>query len=89
MHDIEKLRLEVDQIHHQLFELFRRRLILTRKIWEIKKHKGLPLVDLAREEKIIHQFDSMVVDKEEQKAVQSIFGVILKETKSYLEVKLK
>ncbi len=85
MQDIDQLRSEIDQIHAQLGTLFKRRLMLTQKIWTIKKAQGLVLIDLKREEKIIHQFDESASDAWEQKALQGFFKSILRESKTYLE----
>ena len=87
MQEIEKLRAEIDQIHEELTALFRRRLALTKKIWEIKKAKSLPLFDPKREEEIFHQFDHMISESDEKKAVHSFYKFILRETKVYLEAK--
>lgn len=89
MNEIEKIRLEIDQIHIQLVDLFRRRLVLSRKIWELKKRDNLPFIDTKRESKIVHQFDSVIVDTDEQKSVQNLFACILKESKDFLEAKFK
>jgi chorismate mutase / prephenate dehydratase len=89
MQEIDKLRSEIDQIHVELARLFKQRLALTKKIWEIKKAKKLPFFDKQREDAIIHQFDSSTSDNDEQIAMQSFFKCILTETRKYLEAKLK
>jgi chorismate mutase len=89
MQEIEKLRHDVDQIHNELTRLFRQRLEITEQIWKIKQTRSLPFFDLKREEEIIHRFDDSISSIEEKKAVQNFLRSILKETKNYLEVKLK
>lgn len=89
MHDIEKLRLEIDQIHWELADLFRRRLALTTRVWEIKKAQGLSFVDQKREDEIIHRFDGATTDPQEKTAIQNFFKSILRESKMYLEAKIK
>ncbi len=89
MQEIEKIRDEVDQIHIELARLFRQRLALTQKIWEIKKAEGLPLIDQKREDIIIHRFDQSIPHADEQVVVQNFFKSVLAETRKYLEVKLK
>lgn len=89
MQEIEKLRAELDQIHIEMTTLFRKRLAVTQKIWEIKKARELPFFDPKREDEIIHRFDSSISSSEERLAVQNFLKSILAETKKFLEVKLK
>lgn len=89
MAEFESLRQEIDQIHVEFAHLFRRRLQLTKKIWEIKKENGIALFDSKREQEIIHRFDQVVSDPQEQSAVQNLFRLLLSETKKYLEAKVK
>lgn len=89
MQEIEKLRVELDQIQTEMVVLLRRRFSLAQKIWQIKKEKSLNFTDLNREHTIIHQFDQSISDLAEQQAVQNIFKSVLSETKKYLETKLK
>lgn len=89
MQEIEKLRAEIDQIQSELVSLFRRRLALTKKIWEIKKRKQMSFVDPAREEKIIHSFDESTSSEDEKRAIQNFLKNILSETKTYLGTYLK
>ena len=89
MQEIDKLRSEIDSIHRELATLFRCRLQLTIKIWEIKKSGNLPLIDPKRENEIIHQFDDFISDGPEKAAVQSFFKNLLGDTRVYLKEKLK
>jgi len=89
MHEIDKIRSEIDDIHGELAQLFQRRLVLTKKIWEIKKAKQLEFFDQKRENGIVHRFDNVIADADERRAIQNFFKSILSESKKYLEVKLK
>jgi chorismate mutase/prephenate dehydratase len=89
MQDIENVRSEIDQIHNELARLFKRRLQLTRKIWEIKKSNEMPMIDRKREDDIIHRFDEVSNDAEEKIALQNFFKNILTESRKYLEIKTK
>ena len=82
---IRILRSEIDVIHAEMIGLFRRRLNLVKKIWVIKKNINSPMLDSAREETIIHQFDSSVTDTKEKTSVQNFLKFILDESKSYME----
>ncbi len=89
MQEIDKLRSEIDGIHLELANLFRRRMQLTLKIWEIKKTDCLPFIDSKRENEIVHQFDNLISDFPEKIAVQNFFKNILGTTQVYLKEKLK
>lgn len=89
MQDIEKLREEIDQIHGELVRLYRRRLTIAEKIWEIKKQNQMSFIDLSREQKIIQSFDDSIIEEKEKLAVRNFLKNILNETKNYLEAYLK
>tara|TARA_B110001454_G_C12723220_1_gene435942 strand:- start:26409 stop:26678 length:270 start_codon:yes stop_codon:yes gene_type:complete len=89
MQEIDKIRSEIDQIHKELASLFQRRLVLAKKIWELKKSNQLSFVDPKREELIVHSFDDKIADADERAAVQSFFKSLLLESRKYLEAKLK
>jgi len=88
MQEIEKLRSEIDQIHKEMVDLFRKRLDLTLKIGEIKKMSRLPLLDQKREDVIIHQFDDLIDNHDERTVVQSFLKSLLSESKKFLEAKI-
>jgi chorismate mutase len=85
MQEIEKLRSEIDEIHAQLASLFRKRLLLAQRIWEIKKSQKISFIDSSREYSIVHRFDEKIHDPAEKLAVQNFFKCILDENKKILE----
>lgn len=89
MHDIDKLRSEIDSIHIEMARLFKRRLEITQKIWEIKKTNALPFHDQKREDLLIHQFDQSTADQLEQVALQNFIKCLLAENKKFLEARVK
>lgn len=89
MQEIEKLRSEIDQIHVEMARLFLRRLVVTEKIWQIKKAHQLPLIDQQREQSIIHKFDTSSLGMNEQLALQNFFKNLISENKKFLEAKIK
>lgn len=84
MQEIEKLRSEIDQIHAEMASLFRRRLALAKRIWEIKKNNQMSFLDTKREIEIIHRFDGASEQPAERVALQNFFRFILSETKQYI-----
>lgn len=85
MQEIEKIRSEIDQIHRELVRLFRQRLLLSQKIWEIKRSNNLPLIDSDRESLIIHSFDESISQIEEKQAVQGFLKSLLSESRKFLQ----
>ena len=89
MQEIDKIRSEIDQIHGELASLFRCRLVLARKIWDLKKSNQMSFVDSKREETIVHRFDEKIADADERAAMQIFFKSLLLGSRKYLEAKLK
>lgn len=89
MQKIDMLRAEIDEIHLELAQLYRRRLRIANQIWQIKKSQNLPFIDQQREQVIIHRFDETLLESAERQAVQSFFKAILSGTKFYLEANNK
>ena len=85
---MKKLRSEINKIHKQIFKLLIKRVLVTQKIWEIKKQKNIKLTDLKREQEIIHMFDhhkKIKNNSELKKMVQKIQKTILTENIKYLK----
>lgn len=89
MQDIELLRSEIDRIHRDMGLLFQQRLSVIQKIWKLKKVNQIALVDVNREQDIIHCFDAIAKDENEKLALQNFFKIILEESKSYAGKQLK
>ncbi len=51
--ELAELRREIDIVDNQILELVEDRLELAGEVAELKKKKGMPLRDLAREEEVI------------------------------------
>lgn len=52
--EMNQLRHEIDDLHHQLFSLIEKRILMTEKIWRLKRTLDLPLNDDERELQLIH-----------------------------------
>lgn len=64
MEEIKLLREQIDLINEKLVELFERRMELSIKIGEIKKEKGLKVLDSNREREIIERSIILLRNKE-------------------------
>lgn len=64
MNEIQILREQIDIIDDKLVELFEKRILLTKKIGDIKKQNGIEMVDTKREEEIINRGISILKNKD-------------------------
>lgn len=81
---IQNLRAEIDLIHVEMVRLLRQRLQLVQKIWALKKNMKSPMVDEAREELLIHQFDAEINNIHEKTSVQNFLKFVVAESKSFM-----
>jgi len=51
--ELMNLRRQINQLDNQLLQLLEARFEISKEIGEVKKRKGLPIEDLAREKEII------------------------------------
>ena len=56
MSDLEKLRLEINEITSQMVELFEKRLDVSKDVAAYKKANGLPIFQPEREKQIIEMY---------------------------------
>ncbi len=83
MSSIEELRNEIDRIDEELLTLLSRRVELARRIGELKRRQGLPIIDLEREERVIAKSmdlaKSLGLDPELMNlAIRAIIGICRK-----------
>ncbi len=82
--DIENWRTRIDELESVIVELLNKRAEYATEIGKIKKAKGLPILDAAREREIL-----LRVGKKSEalrgplsaEAMQHIFSVIMQETR--------
>ncbi len=63
MNQLSQLRLEIENLHQELFQFILKRKDVVEKIWTLKKKSGLDMIDQTREENLIGQFDQSQVFK--------------------------
>ena len=56
MSDLEKLRVEINEITSQMVELFEKRLDVSKEVAAYKKANGLPIFQPEREKQIIETY---------------------------------
>lgn len=57
MKSIQKLRLEIENLHQDLLHFILKRKDLVDQIWQLKKAHQMDLTDANREQALIEQFD--------------------------------
>ena len=57
--ELSQLRKEIDSVDEELAKLFARRMELTAKVAECKKESGAATLDLAREEAVLANAESI------------------------------
>lgn len=77
MESLNELRTQIDDIDAQLTALFERRMAVTQKVGELKKAKGLPVLDRSREETVIAGKESLLKNKYLKTEIKDFFGSIL------------
>ena len=55
MNELDKLRLDIDEIDKELAILFNKRMMIVEKIKQYKKENNIAILDKAREEYLIKQ----------------------------------
>ncbi len=58
MDEIDELRMEIDEIDEDILKLIEERLIVAKKIGQIKRSQGLEIYDPKREEEILDRISS-------------------------------
>tara|TARA_B100000700_G_C14978896_1_gene825323 strand:- start:1062 stop:1319 length:258 start_codon:yes stop_codon:yes gene_type:complete len=78
--EIETIRKKIDTIDREVFQLLIDRLNAVTDIGEIKKQKGLPILDQNREQAIYDKIDSSFSEKEAT-FLKNIYQSIITESK--------
>ncbi len=78
---IEELREEIDWLDSELLRMFNRRADFALKIGEIKKAKGLPVYDPAREKKIFQRMKAENPGPLDDEAIVRLFERVIDESR--------
>lgn len=85
---MKELRSEIDLIHDQIYELLERRIHITTQIWKEKINQQSSLLDLDREQQLIHRHDNrdlMMTHPELKIEYQKIIKNLIEMNKRHLE----
>jgi chorismate mutase len=59
--NLDKLRIEIDNIDAEIVKLIGERFILTRQVGEFKKNNEKPSIDIGREEDVLNKWNDLAV----------------------------
>lgn len=77
MADLEDYRTEIDAVDAQLVELFRRRMDITRQVGTYKQARGIPVLDAARERRVVAAKTALVEDPALKADVAELYASIM------------
>ena len=80
--DLAACRAKIDRIDGQLLRLFEERMETAAEVAAIKKEKGLPVFDAAREQEILQEVCSRLPD-ELQEYGKTLFATLMDISKDY------
>ncbi len=78
---IDELREEIDRLDNELLRIFNQRADFALKIGEIKKSKGLPVYDPAREKKIFQRMKADNPGPLDDEAIVRLFERVIDESR--------
>lgn len=81
MKDLQKLRVEIDEIDRELVKLLEKRMNISLKIGEYKKEKKIDIRDMGREEQIIESRLNYLNNKNLNKYLIKLLKFIMKISK--------
>lgn len=79
--EIEDWRRRIDSLEDQLVALLNERAGYAAEIGKLKRAKGLPVLDAAREQEILQRVGAKTMGPLSAQAVQNIFTVIMAEAR--------
>ena len=85
--ELAELREQLNGIDRQLVELLDRRFNISRQVGQVKKEKGLPVLDQSREQAILDRNREWLKDSGNADQVERIFVEIFSESRGLQEEK--
>ena len=79
--DLDALRKQIDEVDKELCALLSRRFDVVRAIGEVKKEKGLPVLNEAREKAVLEKVRARAEKADEADAFAAVYQTIMTEAK--------
>jgi len=77
MTELDQLRQEIDRLDADIVKLLSERFEVVRRIGDVKKREGLPVLNAAREQIVLEKVAGMVKNEEEKLALQRVYKEIM------------
>ncbi|SMB91555.1 chorismate mutase [Peptoniphilus asaccharolyticus DSM 20463] len=77
MNDLEKMRIEIDEVDRKIVELFEERIDIAKRIGAWKKENGIEIFDSNREEKVIEKAICYLKDKSQKSEIADLFHKLM------------
>jgi chorismate mutase/prephenate dehydratase len=89
LEELEILRKEIDKIDEQLVELFEKRMELAIKIGDIKKQKGMQILDSQREKAVIKNAIAHLKNKDLSDELEAFLRNLMDSSKKIQQYRIK
>lgn len=77
MRELEDVRAELDGVDRELVRLFEKRMALCREVARYKLAHGMPVLDAAREERVLASRAAMLEDPSLGEGVRALYSCIM------------
>ena len=81
MTELEKCRVEIDEIDRKIIELYEKRMNIVKKVTQYKIEKSIPVLDSNRESKMLEKNLNLINELEFKKYYPSVLNGFLKASK--------
>lgn len=88
MMDLEKLRIEIDEIDRQIVKLFESRMEIVSKVSEYKLENNLPVLNSEREKEVVDKNTRYLKNKELSPYLKDFYKNLMDISKDYQNTKM-
>ena len=81
MTELEKCRVEIDEIDRKIIELYEKRMNIVKKVTQYKIENSLPVLDSSRESKMLERTLNLINELEFKNYYPSVLNGFLKASK--------
>ena len=77
MKELDALRREIDRLDAQIVPLLLERFAVVRRIGEVKKTEGIPVLNEAREKAVLDKISAFAEDDAEKSALRKVYKSVM------------
>ena len=81
MTELEKCRVEIDEVDRKIIELYEKRMNIVKKVTQYKIENSMPVLDSNRESKVLEKNLNLINELEFKKYYPSVLNGFLKASK--------